>query len=323
MSRTNLFLLNIITSAGNITMDTMQASNTNNFCLEIKVEEIFDSVEHTGNGLTDNEITVAVTPREETSNSEELELIKIKVEDFFNTQDNNQCAPNTTELIQRSANLIQESSSSETRNLIIPQDDQRYKDNVSDHQPSNDAIVNQTGNPLKMDTAPPTKLVIDRNYQKFKHNLFNTPSIPMYQNTETTSRVSSNSNEVSKAFPCLLCAESFLLKKELEQHIIEAHESVLYECKICGKKYKDKNVFKIHFQRHGKTFQCKECGKILRSQSTLKNHAYTHQKVKPYKCRFCDKTFAYSNGRNYHIKTHHLEEQGLNPKKQDFKFHSC
>ena len=174
--------------------------------------------------------------------------------------------------------------------------------------------VKQTGNPLRINDTAQTKLVIDKNYQKFKHNLFNSSSTakqPIAEMTRIVENLHKETPNVPKPFPCLLCEKSFLQKKELDRHIVDMHESALYKCQICGKRYKDKNVFKHHVNKHNNVFKCKQCGKILSDGYQLRYHLFTHQKVRPHKCQWCDKSFAHANGKKYHLRTNHLEEQGL------------
>lgn len=70
-----------------------------------------------------------------------------------------------------------------------------------------------------------------------------------------------------------------------------------YECKQCGKKFKQKSAFNNHSVVHSgeKPYQCNLCQKCFTQSGHLKIHMRLHSGEKPFSCSFCRKTFT-SNG---------------------------
>lgn len=54
-------------------------------------------------------------------------------------------------------------------------------------------------------------------------------------------------------------------------------------------------------------WSCKDCAKIFKSRDTLRHHVVIHQKIKPFNCEQCPKTFPQKWQLNKHSKTHNVK----------------
>ena len=80
-----------------------------------------------------------------------------------------------------------------------------------------------------------------------------------------------------------------------------------YECKQCGKCFRNAAHLRIHERVHTleKPYECKECGKCFSQAGTLRIHERVHTGEKPYECKQCGKCFceAVSLGKHERIQT--------------------
>ena len=113
---------------------------------------------------------------------------------------------------------------------------------------------------------------------------------------------------VPDAFKCTRCDAKFGLEREVKDHILDNHPSMLQEEieGIIGRR--------THLYRKSKKewFQCENCPQRFRMLSELRQHLWMHQGVTPYKCDICGHgTRSMSN-----LKTHMLRHS-------DAKTHLC
>lgn len=85
-----------------------------------------------------------------------------------------------------------------------------------------------------------------------------------------------------------------------------------FECEICGKRLKQKRSYTNHMQLHSNSrpYKCRYCPKTFASHNlSSKSHELTHTGEKPYACDDCPQRFSYSNSLARHRLTHLQEKQ--------------
>ena len=97
--------------------------------------------------------------------------------------------------------------------------------------------------------------------------------------------------------------------KEIRQHRIKCHTKI--------------NVNKI--KKVKLCHPCDICGKIFRNKMELKYHERTHDNVRLFKCKYCDKRFIHPSTRMKHINDVHLQLKPFQCKicKKKFKRKEC
>jgi hypothetical protein len=91
-------------------------------------------------------------------------------------------------------------------------------------------------------------------------------------------------------------------------------EEKKFECKVCGKGFKQPQGLNQHMKTHGDAnFKCDHvnCGKAFKRKDGLKRHKLTHSGERNYFCTFpgCDKAFVLAFNRDQHVKTHDEEKE--------------
>ncbi|OXU25924.1 hypothetical protein TSAR_011829, partial [Trichomalopsis sarcophagae] len=125
-----------------------------------------------------------------------------------------------------------------------------------------------------------------------------------------------------RTWDCPHCSFSTLYGYSLRSHILNQHqtnrkkpakakkEPTIFECEMCGKKYKQFKFLKAHIKSFcGKAsgdFRCEHCPFVTRRKyPNLYNHMKKHSemlKKKTYKCSDCDKKFKLKSLLNKHNK---------------------
>jgi len=84
-----------------------------------------------------------------------------------------------------------------------------------------------------------------------------------------------------------------------------------YECKQCGKAFKQRQGLRIHQAIHSveRPYKCEYCSKAFTQHSAIVRHKRTHTSARPYTCRLCSSTFNdYSVLRRHMIGIHKLQD---------------
>ena len=76
------------------------------------------------------------------------------------------------------------------------------------------------------------------------------------------------------------CNKTFFTKSKLDKHVSTHSDIPLYECYLCPKKFKQKNYFRYHMQKHlgeeTAVHGCDLCGRRFSRAFILKEHVKTH-----------------------------------------------
>lgn len=84
-----------------------------------------------------------------------------------------------------------------------------------------------------------------------------------------------------------------------------------YECRHCGKAFKQRQGLRIHQAIHSveRPYKCECCTKAFTQRSALVRHSRTHTAARPYTCRLCPSTFNdYSILRRHMMGIHKLQD---------------
>ncbi|XP_015591567.1 zinc finger protein 502 isoform X2 [Cephus cinctus] len=123
-----------------------------------------------------------------------------------------------------------------------------------------------------------------------------------------------DSDNEGKGFPCKICGKSYVTKKSLLKHKANAHESQEGCCSSCGQdcncseksKEPEKRMEKL------KPYTCDECNKSFEKETKLQKHVRIHERAKEqqdsnfkrFLCHICSKTFRQNTGLMFHMRTH-------------------
>ncbi|XP_012705140.2 zinc finger E-box-binding homeobox 2 isoform X1 [Fundulus heteroclitus] len=91
-----------------------------------------------------------------------------------------------------------------------------------------------------------------------------------------------------ETFPCLLCAETFPQRSQLERHMT-THKPPTDQPPLLSEGAANRK------------FKCSECGKAFKYKHHLKEHLRIHSGEKPYECSNCKKRFSHSGSYSSHI----------------------
>lgn len=120
-----------------------------------------------------------------------------------------------------------------------------------------------------------------------------------------------------KPFKCDKCDSCYASKASLKEHILSKHNDGslpirIYECKSCGKKFKDNNSLYYHNKTHAATLEERRKHKCLVcNASFVKNHylrkhmkIHTGENIEKFECHLCGKKLATSHGLDLHLVIH-------------------
>lgn len=111
-----------------------------------------------------------------------------------------------------------------------------------------------------------------------------------------------------RKFPCHLCQRSFEKKDRLRIHILHVHQKYRpHICKICGKRFSQSSSLNKHSRVHTgeRPYPCPHCPKSFTASSILRTHLRQHNGERPFKCKFCGKCFASHAAHDSHVRRTH------------------
>ena len=107
-------------------------------------------------------------------------------------------------------------------------------------------------------------------------------------------------------FQCPSCEKAFYTQYKLKRHMRVHTGEKPFVCQTCGIAFRNSGTLKRHtFTHETVTFECLVCGKKLKSMESLVIHNRTHTGEKPYSCNICH--YSASDASNYrrHLKNKH------------------
>ncbi|XP_078002545.1 zinc finger protein 10-like isoform X1 [Phascolarctos cinereus] len=109
-----------------------------------------------------------------------------------------------------------------------------------------------------------------------------------------------------KLFECKECGKSFREKRYLKSHQRTHTGEKPFECNECGKAFSVRQNLSRHQRIHVglRPFQCNECGKAFRMKDHLNMHQRTHTGEKPFECNKCEKAFSHRGSLSRHQRMH-------------------
>lgn len=123
-----------------------------------------------------------------------------------------------------------------------------------------------------------------------------------------------DSDNEGKGFPCIICGKSYDTKKSLLKHEVNTHGKQDKYCINCGSicicpnkhKHQEKGNEKV------KPYTCEKCNKSFEKEIKLQRHIRIHERTKEqqdtnfkrFLCHICSKTFRQNTGLMFHMRTH-------------------
>ncbi|XP_053407622.1 zinc finger protein 287-like isoform X10 [Mercenaria mercenaria] len=128
-----------------------------------------------------------------------------------------------------------------------------------------------------------------------------------------------DSSSQDKLFECGICGSRFKSDRSLKRHLLK-HSPDVYTCEICGKSFGDKYYLQRHVKNHSSENVCQYCGKTYASSQILKRHEEAKHTVIPqFKCNVCEKPCSSKVVLQAHLANHHK----LSKQEKPFKCYMC
>ena len=114
---------------------------------------------------------------------------------------------------------------------------------------------------------------------------------------------------------CKKCPSTFNSVSELNQHILDVHETNFNSCKLCGNKFSSQSVLEDHMrQEHDDSLLLEpngsgDCNKGLEEISDIREHIENIQKEGIKTCDVCSKQFLCEDQLEEHIEMQHVRIQ--------------
>ncbi|XP_046544555.1 uncharacterized protein LOC124254751 [Haliotis rubra] len=116
-------------------------------------------------------------------------------------------------------------------------------------------------------------------------------------------------SDTFKNIVCEICDESFVSEGVFITHLMKHSGTNSCKCAVCGGKFSSKYVLKKHMKRHipeeHRAYKCDICGKAFTEAFCYREHVKNHSRVKPFKCKECQKSYSSSTALwRRHIREH-------------------
>ncbi|XP_048525810.1 zinc finger protein 570 isoform X2 [Dendroctonus ponderosae] len=135
------------------------------------------------------------------------------------------------------------------------------------------------------------------------------------ENDENMRILNTNATEESEGFKCNGCAETFVLIRDFNAHVIKHLDIKSLENMICGLNRKAN----VSLNTQEIQYQCKICHKAFSCSSGLSEHVKTHSDDRPHECSVCNLRFECIRDLHQHQKEHFKRKT----KKQQYSCNYC
>uniref|UniRef100_A0A182LXE0 C2H2-type domain-containing protein n=1 Tax=Anopheles culicifacies TaxID=139723 RepID=A0A182LXE0_9DIPT len=119
-------------------------------------------------------------------------------------------------------------------------------------------------------------------------------------------------NETPPCFPCPHCDKTFVIRSRMKAHLKTHSARKDHTCDVCGSAFVNKGLLKRHRRSLHSTdllFECKLCSKKFAVVEKLKIHQRVHTGERPFECSFCPRTFLHFSDRKRHEMAIHTGER--------------
>jgi len=118
-------------------------------------------------------------------------------------------------------------------------------------------------------------------------------------------------------FICHICAQRFVFKRQLKEHLITHTDIRQFSCKICGLTCKRRSHLHKHMDTHNKerNYRCDVCHENFKVQADLKDHCLSSHRNQTMKCNVCKQTLHTANS----VYLHSMRHSGT----RDHRCHIC
>eukprot|EP00088_Acartia_fossae_P024070 TRINITY_DN2504_c2_g1_i3.p1 TRINITY_DN2504_c2_g1~~TRINITY_DN2504_c2_g1_i3.p1 ORF type:complete len:616 (+),score=167.97 TRINITY_DN2504_c2_g1_i3:81-1928(+) len=130
-----------------------------------------------------------------------------------------------------------------------------------------------------------------------------------------------DSSEVNR-IPCDICGH-LLRANSMYSHMLHVHSSEVHKCDVCDFTTNTKPKLNIHRRKHFKKLvECPECKKMVKDLNLHFFRSCANKKKERLPCHLCNKSFAFKDGLERHIKHIHQKIMNFHCEHCDYKTYS-
>ncbi|XP_076251895.1 zinc finger protein 711-like isoform X2 [Rhynchophorus ferrugineus] len=106
------------------------------------------------------------------------------------------------------------------------------------------------------------------------------------------------------SFPCEICGKIYASRTIVNYHVLTHNPDKKFQCNDCGKLFANKSILGDHRRIHRLSYKCKFCNKAFAYAASLETHINSHTGEKPHKCTICEKRYSNKSHLKEHIRIH-------------------